>query len=437
MRLPGALTSALSGAAALLEAAPQLCSGGGAGAGALAEAALAGGAALAVAVSEVALNFSANGSSAAAALAARGGGGGVGGAARRRGGGGGGRRSGGGPPGAPPLHADAHSFLDCVLAEAFACVDAFVSGGGGVGGGGTTAGAAAAAGVTASLLRAAHALAPPAAAAALARLLDAFLVLLMGAARQSEGVRAALIARSVPARLAAPLLRRCVGAAASPAAAAAAPLPALTAMFRLLAAVAAPGDNFACGAVLKAEGVVDAAVAALGLRRPAGGGGGGAPPAAASAARAALRLSGAPPHRGGASPPRAPQPHVNAALAELRIAAATLLAHAATRKGNDGEWMARPHLMALTVACLEDPVLGVRAAAAAALAALCRNSVRLRATPGLPAALAAAAAASGAELEAAQRGGGGGGGGDAGGAPAGAQELLSTTLRSLGAAMVP
>ena len=64
-------------------------------------------------------------------------------------------------------------------------------------------------------------------------------------------------------------------------------------------------------------------------------------------------------------------PHLHAALAELRVAAATLLAHGATRKGNDGLWTARPALMALTVACLRDPVLGVRAAAAARTPSTC------------------------------------------------------------------
>ncbi len=264
-----------------------------------------------------------------------------------------------------------HSFLDIVLGELLTCTAAVLASTS------TTASAASASQgaaaracslhLTATFLAAPYtaAFSPQGSARALARLHDAFCTVLMASARRSGAVRALLLTRGVPGALAQPLVQRLAGCRSSASAASALPLLAVAAQLRLLAALACPGDSSACSGVARGEGVLGAAAAALALRRP--------PLTPASA----LTIG---------------------ALNDARVAAATLLANLATRKGNDTHWSARPELLGACLAGLRDECVGVRAACAACIAGLLRNSVRVRATPGLRGVLVAAAGENGALL---------------------------------------
>jgi hypothetical protein len=66
-------------------------------------------------------------------------------------------------------------------------------------------------------------------------------------------------------------------------------------------------------------------------------------------------------------------------VADLRIAAATLLANTASRRGNEDAWLSRTPLLVATLAATQDATVGVRVAAAECVAHLCRNTVRMRA----------------------------------------------------------
>jgi len=189
----------------------------------------------------------------------------------------------------------------------------------------------------------------------------------MAAARRSAAARTLLLSRALPAALALPLAARLTAARGSLAATAALPLSAASAQFRVLAALACPGDSDACASVARGEGVLAAALAALTLPRPTASG--------------------------------ATLPHTTLGfLNDTRVAAATLLANLATRKGNDTCWSARPELLGACIAGLRDECVGVRAACAACLAGLLRNSVRLRVVEGLWGALSAAEAENSALL---------------------------------------
>ena len=157
-----------------------------------------------------------------------------------------------------------------------------------------------------------------------------------------------LLTRALPSALAVPLHRKLAWAKTSASAISHLPLAAMAAQFKVLAALACPGDSEACGGVCKGDKVFEAAALALAL-------------------------------------PRSPShpPHVSAAINDLRVAAATLLANLATRKGSDSAWSARPALLTQCFGALRDECVGVRAASAACIAALVRNSVRLRVTPGI------------------------------------------------------
>ncbi len=62
----------------------------------------------------------------------------------------------------------------------------------------------------------------------------------------------------------------------------------------------------------------------------------------------------------------------------MRCAASTLLANLDSRKGADTNFSARPELLGAVLGALRDECVGVRAASAACVAGLLRNSVLYR-----------------------------------------------------------
>jgi hypothetical protein len=169
----------------------------------------------------------------------------------------------------------------------------------------------------------------------------------MTAAHASHEVRTTLLARGVPAALLGPLHAALEPALASGNAAAALPYRAMASHLRLLAAIAVPGDGDVLAGLARVPQLYDAA---LGL----------------------LQIPGTALRGRSLSPPRAE------ALAEARIAAMTLLANVAARKGGEDVWLSHPALLPVTVTCLSDATVGVRAAAAAALHVLAGATVRLK-----------------------------------------------------------
>lgn len=187
-------------------------------------------------------------------------------------------------------------------------------------------------------------------AASIVQLHDSLFTCLMAAARRSAVCRQLIISRALPTSVSQDMYHRVIGAESTIGPMSSLPLAAIAAQLRLLAALATPGDSEACGAVMRTPRLPELVIMVLQLRVPASSA------AASSSAVASLENS----------------------LSAARVAAATLLSNAAWRKGNEDAWLSRPALIEASLGCCTDAVVGVRAAGAAAVWQLCKNTVRIR-----------------------------------------------------------